>query len=66
MDERTETQFMLRLPPDLHDHLVKLAQAEHRSLQSLLVTLLRSAIDSKNTTSRQDVIDQWDETNQGP
>jgi predicted transcriptional regulator len=66
MDHAPETEFTIRLPADLHTQLVQLAQTEHRSLQSLLVTLLREAVDKRNSTTRQDVLDQWDDRNRPP
>lgn len=63
MDHATEHEFTIRLPEDLHAQLVQLAQTEHRSLQSLLVTILREAIEKQNNMTRQDVLDQWDDRN---
>lgn len=64
MEHATETEFTIRLPADLYTQLVQLAQTEHRSLQSMLVTILREAVDKQQSTTRQDVLDQWDDRNQ--
>jgi hypothetical protein len=61
MDHSTEMEFNLRLPADLYTRLVQLAEAEHRSLQSMLVTILREAVDTQQSQTRQDVMDQWDD-----
>jgi predicted HicB family RNase H-like nuclease len=37
-------RFLLRLPPDLHAKLVALADEDNRSLNNLIVTLLRRAV----------------------
>ncbi len=66
MNDSGETQFTLRLPAELYAQLVKLAQAEHLSLQSLLVAIAREAVEKRNNESRQDVMDNWDESNQLP
>lgn len=66
MDRSDETEVILRLPADLRAQLTRLAQSQHRSLQSMLIVILRDAVDRQNTTSRQDVIDQWDERNKPP
>lgn len=66
MDHSTELEFTLRLPADLHTQLVQLAEVEHRSLQSLLVTILREAVDKQQSQTRQDVMDQWDDRDQPP
>lgn len=66
MSAENETQFILRLPSELHAQLVKLAQAKHLSLQSLLVAIAREAIEKRDTESRQDVMDHWDEGQQPP
>lgn len=61
MDHATETEFTLRLPADLYTQLVQLAEAEHRSLQSMLVTMLRETLDKQQSQTRQDIMDQWDD-----
>lgn len=66
MDHSTEIEFMLRLPADLHTQLVQLAESEHRSLQSMLVTILREAADKQQSQTRQDVMDQWDDRDRLP
>jgi len=66
MHHADDTQFTLRIPPDLHAELSKLAQEEQRSLNSLLIALLRDAIDTWHNDTRQRVIDRWEDTNQPP
>lgn len=66
MNDSSETQFILRLPAELHAQLVELARVEHLSLQSLLIVIAREAVEKRNTESRQDVMDQWDEKDQSP
>lgn len=66
MDQATEMEFMLRLPADVYTQLVQLAEAEHRSLQSLLVTILREAVDKQQSQTRQAVMDQWDDRDRFP
>ncbi len=66
MNDSSETQFTLRLPSELHTQLVNLAHAEHLSLQSLLVAIIREAVEKRNSEGRQDVMDHWDEHNQPP
>lgn len=40
-------RFVLRLPPDLHTELKKWADAEDRSLHSLLIWIIRGALRDK-------------------
>ncbi|MBV9787849.1 MAG: Arc family DNA-binding protein [Chloroflexi bacterium] len=61
MDHATEMEFTLRLPADLYTQLVQLAESEHRSLQSMLVTMLRETLDKQQNQTRQDIMDQWDD-----
>jgi predicted transcriptional regulator len=61
MDHSTDQEFTLRLPQELHTELVKLAQAEHLSFQSLLVAILREAVTKNNNVTRQEVMDEWDD-----
>lgn len=63
MRDSTEIECTVRLLAELHQQLVQLAQDEHRSFQSLLVTILRQAVDTQNNTTRQEVMDEWDERN---
>ncbi|HEY0605629.1 MAG TPA: Arc family DNA-binding protein [Herpetosiphonaceae bacterium] len=66
MDQAPEMEFMLRLPADVYTQLVQLAETEHRSLQSLLVTILREAVDKQQSQTRQAVMDQWDDRDRFP
>lgn len=66
MDHLTEVEFNLRLPADVYTQLVQLAEGEHRSLQSMLVTILREAVDKQQSQTRQDVMDQWDDRDRLP
>ena len=66
MDRSTEMEYTLRLPADLYTKLVQLAEVEHRSFQSLLVTLLHEAVAKHQSQGRQDVMDQWDDRQQPP
>ncbi|PLS77473.1 MAG: hypothetical protein CYG59_23610 [Chloroflexi bacterium] len=63
MHDSSEIQFTLRLPTELHAQLVNLANAEHLSLQSLLVAIASEAVAKRNTEARQDVMDHWNESN---
>lgn len=66
MDHATETEFTLRLPAELYTQLVQLAESEHRSMQSLLVTMLQDAVDKQQSQTRQAVMDQWDDRDRLP
>lgn len=63
MHDSSDIPFTLRLPPELHAQLLHVANAEHLSLQSLLVAIASEAVAKRNTEARQDVMDQWDERN---
>ncbi len=45
------------------DDRLRVEEAEHLSLQSLLVAIASEAVAKRNTEARQDVMDQWDERN---
>lgn len=44
--------LMLRLPPDVHTAVTLLAKAEHRSLNSQLIVLLKEALTARQRKSR--------------
>lgn len=52
MQERTP--MTLRLPADLHEALKRLAEADDRSLHSLIVHTLRQLVAERSTESRPD------------
>ena len=52
MEDKRDVRYSLRLPPDLHEALVALAQREGRSLNQQLVYELRQAV--RRATRRQE------------
>lgn len=45
-------KFQMRLPPDLHDQLVKAADAAHRSMNAEIVARLAATFTEGTTESR--------------
>lgn len=49
----TEKKFTLRLPEDMHAALSKMADEDMRSLHSMVIFILRQAIEAHRTQQQQ-------------